>query len=94
MGFFSVQSGQQLGGHGRNAGDGELSTMSVQNLDKATHVSTFVLMRQIDCHIHRSDGVLSQLISITDAEWKTDVFDANAVNSDLAVIAFILRVFE
>ena len=94
MSFFGVQSGQQLGRHGGNAGDGEFTTVSVQNLDKAAHMSTFVLVRKIHSHVHRGDGVLGHLVAITNAERKADIFDTNAINSDLAVIAFILRIFK
>jgi hypothetical protein len=51
-------------------------------------------MRQIDGHVHRGDGVLGQLVAVTNAERKADIFDANAINGDLAVIAFILRIFK
>ena len=94
VGLFGVQAGQQLGGNSGNAGNGEFTTMCMQNFDKAAHVSAFVLMRQIDRHVHRGNGVLGHLVAVANAKREADIFDANAINGDFAVIAFILRVFE
>ena len=66
----------------------------MEHLDKAAHVGAFVMMRQIHGHIDHGDGVLGGLVTIPNAERETDIFDADAVDGDAAVVTLILRVFE
>lgn len=94
MGLLGMQAGEQLVGDDGNVGDGELAAMGVQDFHKAAHVGAFVLMRQIDGHVYRGDGVLDLLVSVTNAEWEADIFDADAIDGNLAFVTLILRVFE
>jgi hypothetical protein len=66
----------------------------MKHLDKPAHVGPFILMGQIDIHIDGGDRILRSLTAIANGYRVSQIFDADLVNGDVAVVALILRVFH
>ena len=89
-----MQTREQFPGHGRDARNGEFTSMRVEHLNKAAHVSALVMVRQVHRHVDGGHGMLGGLITIADAEREAHVLHTNAINGDTAFITLILRVFK
>ncbi len=66
----------------------------MQHLDKPAHMSAFILVRQIDIHIYGGDRMLKSIATIAHRYRVPQVFDADLINRNIAVIALILCVFH
>jgi len=66
----------------------------MQHFHKTTHVSPFVVVRQIDIHIYRSNRMLNVIFSIKYGYGISQVFYPNLVNGDIAMIELVLNIFH
>jgi hypothetical protein len=94
MRFVGVELLHQLTRHGDDVRDGEFSAVRVQDLDKAAHVRAFELVRQVNGERDRGDGVLHGGIAVTNAHGEAQAANADAIDGQAAVVAFVLRVSE
>ena len=72
--------------------DGTVKT--VQDLDKAAHMSALELMGQIDVHVEGSDRTLLLVGFVEDGDRIGDVFDPDLLDIDTPVIGLALDVFH
>jgi hypothetical protein len=68
------------------------SSVVVEHLDEATHVSSFEVVGQIDGQAHGCHGVLRRVCLVPNQDRKTQVLHPNTVDSDLPVVGQILRI--
>ena len=66
----------------------------LQHLDEAAHVRAFEMVRQVDGELHGGDGALRFAGAEADADGEAQVFHADAVDGDAAVVGFALRVAQ
>ncbi len=74
--------------------DVEFGAAGVERLDEAAHVRALEMLWQIYGQRDGRDGVLFDLRLVENPHRETEVFDAYAVDGDLAVIRLVLSVFE
>lgn len=73
-------------GDGVGVGDGKFLAVGVEDLDKAAHVSAFVVLGEVHGHGDGSDGVLGLSLAVRDGEGEFEAADADAVDRDAAVV--------
>ena len=66
----------------------------MQHFHKPAHVRALVLMGQIHGEGDHRHGVLLLLVTVADAQGITQAAHSYAIDRDLAVIAFVLSVFQ
>ena len=70
----------------------EDGTVGLQHFEEAAHVGAFELVRQVHGELHGGNGALGFALADGDAQGKTEIFDADAVDVNLAVVRLALRV--
>ncbi len=74
--------------------DVEFGTLGVNCLDEAAHVSALEGGGEVDGEGDDGHGVLLRARFVAESHRKTEIFDSNAIDWYLAVIRFVLGVFE
>jgi hypothetical protein len=70
----------------------EFAFVAVQNLNEAGHVRPFEMVRQIDVHAERGDGVLSAAGFVQHLHRMPNRFDADLVDGDVARVSVVLDI--
>ena len=80
-----------------NLGDvlhGDLSVMSVENLNESTHVRALEVMREIHGQINGGDSVLAFVVAIQHGDWVPHVAYTDAIDGYSPGVLCILYVFH
>lgn len=70
----------------------EHRAVGLQHFEEAAHVGAFELVGQVHGELHGGNGALGFALADGDAQGKTEIFDADAVDVNLAVVRLALRV--
>lgn len=68
--------------------------VGVEHFDEAAHVGAFVVVWQIHRHLHRGDGALDDMVFVADLDGIAQIFDADAVDRQSAVVGLALCVVQ
>lgn len=71
----------------------QLGAEKMQHLDKPAHMRPLAFMGQINKHINRGHGMLMPTAPIQDGYRMAQVFNADLIYGNIAVIALILDIF-
>ena len=66
----------------------------LENFDKATHVSPFELVREVDCKSDGGDGILGGVSAVADDDGVAESFDADLIDPEISGIGRGLGVWE
>jgi hypothetical protein len=66
----------------------------LENLDKATHVSAFELVGEVDSKSDGGDGILGSMSTIADDDGVAESFDADLIDPKISGIGRGLSVWE
>jgi hypothetical protein len=66
----------------------------LENFDKATHVSPFELVREVDCKSDGGDGILGGVSAVADDDGVAESFDADFIDPEISGIGRGLGVWE
>ena len=66
----------------------------LQDFDKATHVSAFELVGEVDSKSDGGDGILSSVSTVADDDGIAESFDADLIDPEVAGIGGGLGVWE
>ena len=91
---WAVEPVEQAAGEGLDFLDVENGAVFVERLDETAHVGPFVMVREIDGEGDGRDGVLRPVGLVEHGDGVAQVFDAHAVDGDLAVVGLALGVLE
>ena len=70
------------------------SAVFLENFDKATHVSPFELVGEVDGKSDGGDGILGGVSTVADDDGVTESFDADLIDPEVAGIGGGLGVWE
>ena len=70
------------------------SAVFLKNFDKATHVSAFELVREVDCKSDGGNGILGSVSTVTDDDGVAKSFNADLIDPEVAGIGGSLGVWE
>ena len=70
------------------------SAVFLENFDKATHVSAFELVGQVDSKSDGGDGILGGVSAVADDDGVAESFDADLIDPEVAGIGGSLGVWE
>ena len=68
--------------------------MFLQNFDKATHVSAFELVGEVDSKSNGGDGILGSVSTVADDDGVAESFDADLIDPEVAGVGGGLGVWE
>lgn len=68
--------------------------VGVEHFDEAAHVGAFVVVWQIHRHLHRGDGALDDMVFVADLDGIAQIFHADAVDGQSAVVGLALCVVQ
>ena len=70
------------------------SAVFLENLDKATHVSAFELVGEVDGEGDGGDGILGSVSTVADDDGVAESFDADLIDPEISGIGRGLGVWE
>jgi hypothetical protein len=66
----------------------------IKNFDETTHVGSFEFLWEIHIHVYIGYGLLPAVGAIQDGNGITDIFDADLVDVNVAMIPGVLDIAE
>ena len=94
VGTLRIESFQQGARESRHIAHGKTIPVCIENFDEATHMSAFVVVWQINREGHGGYGSLLLSALILHHQRKLQGLHPYAIDRDLAVIVFVLGIFE
>ena len=70
------------------------SAVFLENFDKATHVSPFELVREVDCKSDGGDGILGGVSTVADNDGVAESLDADLIDPEIPGIGRSLGVWQ
>lgn len=91
---LSIEAFEQFFGNGIDGVDIKASAVRIEHFHEATHVRAFVVLGKIDGERNGGDGFLRAARFFADFYGKAEIFHADAIDRDVAVVFFVLSVGE